>query len=163
MNNIDQELESTWTLWYHHQKNNWKLSSFKKIYTVSTVKDFWELFNNFDKIGGVLNQNYYLMRGNISPIWEDEQNKKGGCWSYRKCNSQIEELWTDLSVHMIGETLSINDMTINGLSVCLKKDDNSVIKIWNKCSDENSLTNLNHDVLKKWGMDIIYMAHMPEK
>ena len=26
------KLNSYWNIWYHHQKNNWKLDSYKKIY-----------------------------------------------------------------------------------------------------------------------------------
>jgi translation initiation factor 4E len=157
------EFESTWTLWYHHQKNNWKLQSYKKIYTIKTIEDFWKLFNNWNKIGGILNQHYFLMRDDIGPIWEDNNNKNGGCWSYKKQNGDIFDLWTDLSVYMLGENLSSNPKSINGISVCLKNDGYSVIKIWNKSSLDNSLSNLNHEILKKWGMDLMYMAHIPEK
>jgi L-rhamnose mutarotase len=50
---------------------------------------------------------------------------------------------------------------IVGLSICLKKNSNTVVKIWNKKSKNNSLKLINEEILKKWGMDIIYIAHMP--
>ena len=50
-----------------------------------------------------------------------------------------------------------------GLSICLKKNNNTVVKIWNKNSKNNSLKLINNTILNKWGMDIIYIAHMPEK
>lgn len=162
-NLIDQEFENSWNLWYHHQRNNWKLHSYKKIYTIKTIIEFWELYNNWNKIGGILNQHYFLMKNDITPIWEDPNNATGGCWSYKKPNFDIQELWTDLSMCLIGETLSSNPDNINGISVCLKNDGYSVIKIWNRDSKDNSLVNLNHDILKKWGTDLIYMAHIPEK
>jgi len=43
-----------------------------------------------------------------------------------------------------------------------KKNNNTVIKIWNKNSKNNSLKLINENILKKWGMDIIYIAHMPD-
>ena len=36
------------------------------------------------------------------------------------------------------------------------------LKIWNKDSKNNSLNLINKNILKKWGLDIIYIAHMPE-
>jgi hypothetical protein len=50
---------------------------------------------------------------------------------------------------------------ILGLSLCLKKNNNVVVKIWNKSSKNNSLKLLNNNILKKWGTEIIYIAHMP--
>ena len=43
-----------------------------------------------------------------------------------------------------------------------KKNNYSVVKIWNKNSKDNSLSLLNENILKKWGMDIIYIAHIAE-
>ena len=53
--------------------------------------------------------------------------------------------------------------SITGLSICLKKNNYCVIKIWNKNSKDNSLSLINESILKKWGMDIIYIAHIPEQ
>jgi hypothetical protein len=44
----------------------------------------------------------------------------------------------------------------------LKKNNSCVIKVWNKNSKNNSLLLLNENILKKWGMDIIYIAHIPD-
>ena len=57
--------------------------------------------------------------------------------------------------------LSPDSNDIVGLSLCLKKNSNVVIKIWNKSSNNNSLKLLNNNILEKWGTDIIYIAHMP--
>ena len=102
------------------------------------------------------------MQKDISPIWEDDNNKKGGCWSYKVHENQAQELWDDLSVYLVTEKLSGKQNDITGLSICLKKNNYSVVKIWNRNSKDNSLALLNEAILKKWGMDIIYIAHIPE-
>ena len=102
------------------------------------------------------------MQKNIDPMWEDPINRKGGCWSYKVHENQAQELWDDLSVYLVTEKLSKKENDITGLSICLKKNNYSVIKIWNKNSKDNSLVLLNEAILKKWGMDIIYIAHIPE-
>jgi hypothetical protein len=102
------------------------------------------------------------MREGVTPLWEDQHNINGGCWSFKILEDNAEELWTDLSVTLLANKLyTNNDDEILGLSLCLKKNNNVVIKIWNKSSKNNSLKLLNNDILKKWGTEIIYIAHMP--
>lgn len=159
---IDSKLPRDWCLWYHHDKDNWKVEGFKNLYTMSTINDFWQLYNNWDKLGGINQKHYFLMQKNISPIWEDDENRKGGCWSFKVPENQSQELWDDLSTYLVTENLSQHSKDITGLSICLKKNNYSVVKIWNKSSKDNSLSILNEHILKKWGMDIIYIAHIPE-
>ena len=169
VNEIQQEeysentkLNDKWILWYHHEKNNWKISGYRKIYKIETIKDFWELYNNFDRIGGINNQHFFLMREGIEPVWEDEKNKKGGCWSFKKMDNESAKLWEDLSVRIIGEKLLENNSDLNGLSICLKRQLNSVIKIWNNNSKNNQINLLNKEILDRYGKDILYIAHIPE-
>jgi len=159
---MNTELSSQWNIWYHHEKDNWKISGYKKIYEIKTVSDFWKFYNNWDKVGGVTNKHFFLMKEGVNPIWEDPLNINGGCWSFKIQEEQAEELWKDLSTYLVCNKLCLTiPEEIMGLSVCLKKNNNTVIKIWNKNSKNNSLKLINETILKKWGMDIIYIAHMP--
>ena len=162
MNEIEINTINKWSLWYHHEKDNWKISGYKKIYDICNSTNFWKLQNNWDKIKGINYKHYFLMKNNIVPIWEDEQNINGGCWSFKVNEEQTLNLWIDLSVYLVCEQLLNNNDDIVGISTCLKKNNNSVIKIWNKNSKNSSLNNINKDIIKKWGTDIIYIAHMPE-
>lgn len=160
---MNTELKYTWNIWYHCEKDNWTLSGYKKIYQIKTIEDFWKFYNNWDKVGGVTNKHFFLMRSDITPIWEDQQNINGGCWSFKVQEEQADDLWEDLSTYLVCDKLcpTISN-EIMGLSVCLKKNSNTVVKIWNQNSKNNSLKLINQNILKKWGMDIIYIAHMPE-
>lgn len=151
-----------WSLWYHHEKDNWKISGYKKIYDVNNSTDFWKLHNNIDKIKGINYKHYFFMKDGITPIWEDEQNINGGCWSFKVNEDQTLNLWTDLAVYLVCDQLLTSKEDVVGISSCLKKNNNSVVKIWNKNSKNSSLNNINKDIIKKWGTDIIYIAHMPE-
>jgi hypothetical protein len=159
---LETKLSRQWSLWYHQDKDNWKITGFKNIYTMETINDFWQLYNNWDKLGSINQKHYFLMQKEITPIWEDENNRKGGCWSFKVHENQAQELWDDLSIYLVTEKLSSKQNDITGLSICLKKNNYSVVKIWNRNSKENSLALLNEAILKKWGMDIIYIAHIPE-
>lgn len=161
---MNTNLSNKWNIWFHNEKDNWTLSGYKKLFEIVTVSDFWKFFNNWDLVGGVTNKHFFIMQDDIIPIWEDSKNINGGCWSFKIQEEQADELWEDLSVYMICNKLlpSINNEIV-GLSICLKKNNNVVIKIWNRNSKINSLKLLNEDIIKKWGIDIIYIAHMPNK
>ncbi len=154
---------NTWNVWYHYDKDNWKLSGYKNIYEITDISSFWKLYNNWNKLGGILNKHLFLMKENITPVWEDINNINGGCWSYKIHEDNAEELWEDLSVYLVCNLMStvISD-EILGISISFKKNNYAVIKIWNKNSKNHSLKLLNDNILKKWGTDIIYIAHMPD-
>lgn len=154
--------KNSWNLWYHSKKDNWTISGYEKIYTINKISDYWKLYNNWDKLGGVNNKHFFIMKNNIVPLWEDEENKWGGCWSFKVPENQAQDLWNDLSTYLVTEELISTENDLVGLSVCLKKNNFSVIKIWNKNSKNNSLNLINQNILQKWGLDIIYIAHMPE-
>ena len=160
---MNSKLANVWNMWYHHEKDNWKLSGYKQIYKLETASDFWKLYNNLDKLGGITHKHFFLMKDNITPIWEDPININGGCWSFKIQEDKAEELWIDLSTYLVCEQLcpSITDEIV-GISICLKKNNSTIIKIWNKNSKHNSLKLINETILKKWGTDIIYIAHMPD-
>ena len=161
--NIDTVLKNKWNLWYHHEKDNWKISGYNKFYDISTISDFWTIYNNWNKVGGISSKHFFLMQDGISPIWEDPININGGCWSFKVHENQCEDLWEDLSIYLVCDQLcpTIPDEIV-GISICSKKNNNVVIKIWNKKSKNNSLKLINEKILKRWGTDIIYIAHMPE-
>jgi len=159
---MDTQFKNNWIIWYHSEKNNWKLSGYKQLYKISSISDLWKFYNNWEAVGGIINKHIFLMREDVTPLWEDPQNINGGCWSFKILEENAEELWTDLSVTLLANKLYMNDTDeILGLSLCLKKNNNVVIKIWNKSSKNNSLKLLNNNILKKWGTEIIYIAHMP--
>jgi translation initiation factor 4E len=161
--NLSTQLSNNWTIWYHFDKDNWKINGFKQIVQIKTVGDFWKFYNNWDKVGGITYKHFFIMKHNVAPIWEDDNNRTGGCWSFKVQDDVAESLWEDLSVHLMCNTLcpTISD-ELMGLSICSKKNNNVVIKIWNKYSKNNSLKLINDKILNKWGMDIIYIAHMSE-
>ena len=160
---METKLKSEWNVWYHYDKDNWKLSGYKKIFTIKTINDFWSLYNNWDKTGGITSKHFFLMKNDVTPIWEDANNVHGGCWSFKINEDQAEELWENLSTYLVSNELcpTVADEIV-GLSICLKKNNNTVVKIWNKNSKNSTLKLINEKILEKWGMDIIYIAHMPD-
>jgi len=156
------KLLNEWYIWYHHEKNNWKIDGYKKIYEINNIKDFWDFNNNINDLGGINSQHFFMMKKNVHPIWEDENNKSGGCWSIKIPVIKSFDLWLKLSMYIIGETLIDDEYLINGLSICAKNSNTAVIKIWNNDSSKHSLKLLPQEIINEYGFNIIYKSHIPE-
>jgi len=151
---MDLKLGNTWNVWYHHILNDWTLSGYKKIYTINTIKDFWDIYNNINLIEELNNLHLYFMRNNVTPIWEDNNNKNGGVWSILVNIDHAFELWEKLSVDLVSQT--IFDNNINGISIN-QKNNIFIIKIWNNNKNLKNNTTLP-SYLNDYG-NIIYKPH----
>ena len=135
---LDQ-LNDSWTLWAHLPHDiDWKLSSYKKIMSINNVQEIIALNNYLPDIM-IKNCMLFLMRNNIKPIWEDPQNRNGGCFSYKINNKGIISCWKNLSYVLLGETLTESNLSkyINGITISPKKNF-CIIKIWlSTCDYQN--------------------------
>ena len=150
-------LNNRWVLWFHDPlDNNWNLDSYKNIETISTIQEFWLIYSNLDNTL-IENSMLFLMKENINPLWEDENNIKGGCWSLKVPKGNIGKLWEKISISLCSEYISNNnDIKINRISISPKKNF-CIIKIWinennNDIKNLNKIDNISFD-------GIIYKAH----
>ena len=124
-------LKTKWVLWGHLQHDtNWNMNSYTQICTVTYVEELVELL---DKLHEKMLTNYmlFMMRDGVNPVWEDEQNKQGGCFSYKVDNKYVKEIWNELCCYILGNTISTEPVnnTITGVSISPKKSF-CIIKIW---------------------------------
>jgi len=152
------ELSSYWKL-YHHYSNDdkWHLESYTNVYNIYTIKDFWYFYNN--KM--MLNNNmFFLMRNDIKPIYECDENKNGGYWSFKIDNNDIYKVWTQLSLYLVSDKLSKNkDNIINGITLSTKKNAKKkfyIVKIWNCDKEYKSIDNINHSIINNRSKNIMY-------
>ena len=151
---MDLKLKNSWNIWYHHILNDWTITGYNKIYTINTIKDFWDFYNNINLIEELNNLHLYFMRENVTPIWEDENNNKGGAWSILVNPDHAFELWEKLAVDLVSD--KIFDNNINGISIN-QKNNIFIIKIWN--NDKNKKNNIIlPNYLNCYG-NIIYKPH----
>ena len=152
-------LNDTWVLWCHDIKDtNWGKDSYVKVFSFNTIEDFWKLYKNLTSIDSIM---LFLMKEGIFPLWEDPQNKEGGCWSFKIKKKDNYITWKNLSMALVGNWLSDNETlasNINGISFNPHLY-NSVIKIWSK--NNNYQDNLdefkNVEVIKY--LSPIYKIH----
>ncbi len=149
-----------WILWYHHEKDNWDISGYKNIYKINNPETFWSWYNNWELFGGLLSKQFFLMKENIEPRWEDINNISGGCWSLKIDSSECNRFWERLSSLLVLDKISNIKNDINGISICLKKNNNCVIKIWNKDKKNDKINCLNQEIFKELSPEIYYIANV---
>jgi translation initiation factor 4E len=155
-----ENFEDTWTFWNHINKEGWTIKSFKELLKINSAENFWSFFNNLDKLNNIFSKHLFLMLNDTKPIWEDEMNRNGGCWSFKVNDKNYMNLFKKLSILLVTKEISNDKNDIVGISICPKKNNFFVIKIWNKDSNKCSLSLLNKKILEEWGTEIIYIAHM---
>ena len=124
------KLKGNFKIWYHSiNDNNWELESYKNLFTINNLIDYYFLINNFKKIH-YHNSMIFIMKDDIKPIWEDKENKDGGFISLKISSKVLLEKWNYILSKFISNDLFLKDNNIiNGISISPKKEFN-IIKIW---------------------------------
>ena len=124
-------LEDTWVLYAHlPHDTDWTLKSYKEILKINTVEQIIAICERLpEKM--IQNCMLFLMRDGIKPMWEDEKNREGGCFSYKVNNNSVGDIWRKMSCQLVGESLINEKMRykINGITISPKKHF-CIIKIW---------------------------------
>lgn len=157
----DLKLRSTWNVWVHDvYLKDWNLQSYKHVLTINTIADMWTFLNNINKLNFESN-NFFVMKGNIKPLWEDEQNKHGGALKIQFVDNALDA-FEDFVVYALNDDLMQTDAnSINGISFNPKKKC-TIVKIWNNVN-RDIFNHINPTLKTKYqGLSIKYEQHKPE-
>lgn len=126
-------LNGKWDLYYHlPNDSSWNLSSYKTIMKdISSVEDVVSLNKSIHE-SIIKNTMLFVMKSGITPMWEDEKNRNGGCFSFKVLNKQVNNIWKQLFCALCGETLCVDkkhNEFINGITISPKKHF-CIIKVW---------------------------------
>ena len=152
-------LSTKWTLWSHLSKDtDWSLDSYNNIATVSTLEECIGLLNAIS-LPLIKSNMLFFMKENINPVWEDNNNKNGGCFSFKITNNNIEEVWKNSVFMALGESLLNNsDIEITGISIS-PKSNFCILKIWTKSCDIQNISCLNTIPPLKHNTGCIFKKH----
>jgi hypothetical protein len=129
---------SKWNVSLHNiEKEDWSLDSYEHIYSFNNFGRYLRLFNNFHLLDKI-NNDIFIMRDGVTPIWEDLNNRYGGICSlkidyYNKIgrNEIGSEIMFCITTLIINESLIRNNQDINGISYSIRNK-SIFIKIWVK-------------------------------
>ena len=130
-NNYENDILNThWTIHIHNiSETDWTLESYKKVFVIKKITDFWTFFNNFTDFQKF---NFYIMRGDIKPVYEDKNNTNGYSYSYIIPGRKVNQTF----IHCLAEMLCENLVDIKnynevcGVSLVPKPNGISIFKVW---------------------------------
>jgi len=126
----EHKLNTNWTIYVHDIRDtDWSLASYKKVYTITTIEDFWVFFGT---VYDFKRHSFFFMRNDIKPVYEDPANKGGGSYSHIIPAQEVNETFIHVLSRAIGETLAMTkekSNTITGISLVPKRN-KSILKIW---------------------------------
>lgn len=157
-------LNDKWNLYFHYPHDTkWDFSSYKLI--MENIDNVEKLIAINETVPEKVIKSYmlFLMRNWITPLWEDKNNRNGGCFSFKVSNPDVHLVWRSLIYAICGETLCINkqhNQFINGLSISPKRGF-CIIKVWfiDKTLQDSTIF-INIPKLQKNGC--IFQEHKPE-
>jgi translation initiation factor 4E len=103
-----------------------------------SVEGFWQLYSHLvrpDAIQG--SADIMLFREGIKPIWEDDTNKTGGKWTLRMRKPGAAQVWEEVLLALVGETLE-GGSDICGAILSVRYHDDK-LDIWHKTGDNDAL------------------------
>ena len=167
---VDYKLNNPWVIWYHNPSdNNWDIKSYVNVFEINNLDDYCRFQNSRKHLPSLDTSMFFMMRKKsdyeyIYPMWEDDNNKKGGCWSFKISSDSLDKIWDVLSSYLVGENIGNNydnSMKINGISFSPKKGF-SIVKIWNKNSENKELIKVINNELSDYLNleDTMYKSHL---
>ncbi|KAJ9637794.1 hypothetical protein H2199_007288 [Coniosporium tulheliwenetii] len=134
-----------------------------KLATVTDVREFWEVLNNFDVTALPLRDSIHLFHKGVKPVWEDPRNVRGGAWTFRVPKEKAAEFWKEICMMAIGEQLQeavkskrttfIDDICGISLSV---RFTSMLVTIWNRDADHKAgIENILQTVLDRLPPDLV--------
>ena len=106
---LKHPLQNAWTLWFfkNDKSRTWEENQ-RPIITVTTVEDFWSLYNHIEVASRLPpGADYSLFKEGIFPDWEDPRNQDGGRWiitlEKRQKEKFLDSYWLEIIFFLIGE------------------------------------------------------------
>ena len=139
-----------WVLYNHlPSEKDWSLQSYNVLMeNIDTIEKTISL-NRILPENMVKYSMLFFMRNGVTPLWEDDQNINGGCFSYKVINKYVVQVWKHMMFLAAGESLSSDSSyneCINGITISPKKNF-CIVKIWlrnSNCVNPEMITKVDN-------------------
>lgn len=128
-------LRNSWCFWYRPSipKNIGYIpyeDTVHGIAAVGTAEEFWAVYRHLKRPSALpLVSDYHLFKKGVRPIWEDEENKKGGKWVVRLKKGVADRYWEDLMLALVGEQFGDAGEEVCGAVMSVRNGED-IISIW---------------------------------
>jgi len=170
---IKHPLQNAWTLWFfkNDKSKTWEENQ-RPIITVTTVEDFWSLYNHIEVASKLpTGSDYSLFKEGIFPDWEDPRNQDGGRWiiSLDKTAKQglLDTYWLEIIFFLIGEHADQHAFQVNGAVVNVRMRTDKLAVWLSDASQPESIMDIGKQLKERLDLDttttIGFNVHQDEK
>jgi translation initiation factor 4E len=127
-------LRNSWIIHYRPptNKNSDYEKSMKPMCKISTAQDFWKVYVHLKHPSALpAVSDYHFFKEGIRPVWEDEENKRGGKWIMRLKKGIADRYWENLLLALIGDQFAEAGEEVCGAVVSVRSGED-VFSIWTK-------------------------------
>ncbi|KAL8828942.1 MAG: hypothetical protein Q9170_006383 [Blastenia crenularia] len=130
----EHSLRYTWIVWYRpptskfqdYEKSTIPLAHF------SSVESFWNVYTHLKRPSTLPSvSDYHLFRKGIRPVWEDEENKRGGKWIVRLKKGVADRYWEDLLLAIVGDQFAEAGEEVCGAVLSVRSGED-VLSVWTR-------------------------------
>jgi hypothetical protein len=99
---------------------------------IATAQQFWKVYSHLRRPSALPTvSDYHFFRDGIRPVWEDEENRRGGKWIIRLKRGVSDRYWEDLLMAMIGDQFAEAAEEVCGAVLSVRSGED-VFSIWTK-------------------------------
>ncbi|KAL8724500.1 MAG: hypothetical protein Q9181_006799, partial [Wetmoreana brouardii] len=130
----EHPIKHTWVVWYRpptskfqdYEKSTVPLAHF------STIESFWTVYTHLKRPSSLPSvSDYHLFKKGIRPVWEDEENKRGGKWIVRLKKGVSDRYWEDLLLAIIGDQFAEAGEEVCGAVLSVRSGED-VLSVWTR-------------------------------
>lgn len=102
------------------------------MYRIGTAQEFWKVYSHLKHPSALpVVSDYHFFKGGIRPVWEDDENKKGGKWVVRFKKGVMDRYWDDLLLAAVGDQFAEAGEEVCGMVVSVRSGED-VLSVWTK-------------------------------
>ncbi|TAQ86441.1 hypothetical protein B7494_g5249 [Chlorociboria aeruginascens] len=128
-------LRHSWAFWFRPpiSKSNGFVEYEKTLHEVASFDSAEEFFDVYEHLKRPSNlplvSDYHLFKKGIRPVWEDEENKKGGKWIVRLKKGVSDRYWEDLLFAILGDQFAEASEEVCGAVLSVRNGED-ILSIW---------------------------------
>jgi translation initiation factor 4E len=128
-------LRHSWVFWFRPpiSKSNGFVEYEKTLHPIAgvdNVEDFFSVYSHLKRPSTLpLVSDYHLFKRGIRPIWEDDDNKRGGKWIVRLKKGVSDRYWEDLLMAIIGDQFAEASDDVCGVVLSVRNGED-ILSIW---------------------------------
>ena len=130
-------LRHSWVFWFRPpiSKSNGYVEYEKTLHPIAefgTVEDFFGVYQHLKRPSSLpLVSDFHIFKKGIRPVWEDDENRKGGKWIVRLKKGVANRYWEELVFAIVGDQFAEASEEVCGAVLSVRNGED-ILSIWTR-------------------------------